>query len=388
MGGEVTLKIETVTPLFLGGADPRGEPELRAASIRGALRFWFRALVGGVIGHTNLSALKRQEKEVFGSTNTASPVVVRVSSAPHSSTPYSQITGQLGGLQYLFFAARPAGTQPARSAIPAGSSFYLTLKARPGAPQALVDQAFKNIYAALWLLTHLGGVGARSRRGAGSLQVVDVRVDVSGDLLTGMPDLVVQASHPAALRDEIGAGLRTLRQALGVSSTPFSSNQSSYDVLDPNFCKIWVLNKPFPRWQDALDAIGSQFRSFRSRRQPDYGLVRNFLQTGNRFHTIQRAAFGLPIVFYFRSLSNTRAILQGTDHDRRASPLFFRVTKLRNGSFVLVLTLFLATLLPPEEPLQLRSSNRSLSLNQPGWSIICDFIHDVNQNIPMLQVVY
>lgn len=37
------LKLETVTPLFLAGADPRGAPELRAASVRElllVLLFW------------------------------------------------------------------------------------------------------------------------------------------------------------------------------------------------------------------------------------------------------------------------------------------------------------------------------------------------------------
>lgn len=32
------FEVEVVTPLFLGGAEVRGKPELRAASIRGALR--------------------------------------------------------------------------------------------------------------------------------------------------------------------------------------------------------------------------------------------------------------------------------------------------------------------------------------------------------------
>jgi hypothetical protein len=32
---EVKIQLETVTPLFLGGADPRGEPELRAAYRQG-----------------------------------------------------------------------------------------------------------------------------------------------------------------------------------------------------------------------------------------------------------------------------------------------------------------------------------------------------------------
>lgn len=42
----LTLTLETVTPLFLGGADPRGAPELRAPAFRGMMRYWFRAVLG------------------------------------------------------------------------------------------------------------------------------------------------------------------------------------------------------------------------------------------------------------------------------------------------------------------------------------------------------
>ena len=42
---KLTVTLEAVTPLFLGGADPRGSPELRPASFRGVLRFWWRALL-------------------------------------------------------------------------------------------------------------------------------------------------------------------------------------------------------------------------------------------------------------------------------------------------------------------------------------------------------
>ncbi len=44
----LTVTLETVTPLFLGGADPRGAPELRAPSFRGAMRYWLRAALGTV----------------------------------------------------------------------------------------------------------------------------------------------------------------------------------------------------------------------------------------------------------------------------------------------------------------------------------------------------
>ncbi|MEJ5376843.1 MAG: type III-B CRISPR module RAMP protein Cmr1 [bacterium] len=37
------VSLETVTPLFGGGADPRGAPELRSPAFRGSMRYWLRA---------------------------------------------------------------------------------------------------------------------------------------------------------------------------------------------------------------------------------------------------------------------------------------------------------------------------------------------------------
>ncbi|MCX7683492.1 MAG: type III-B CRISPR module RAMP protein Cmr1 [Anaerolineae bacterium] len=42
---EVRVRLETVTPVFLGGADPCGAPELRPPAFRGALRYWLRAAI-------------------------------------------------------------------------------------------------------------------------------------------------------------------------------------------------------------------------------------------------------------------------------------------------------------------------------------------------------
>ena len=41
---ELGVRLETVTPLFLGGAEQNGYAELRPPSVKGALRFWHRAL--------------------------------------------------------------------------------------------------------------------------------------------------------------------------------------------------------------------------------------------------------------------------------------------------------------------------------------------------------
>src|SRR5690554_3640419 len=70
MGGwgmprELTATFEVVTPLFLGGADPACTVELRPASIKGALRFWWRALAWGRL-KGDLMAIHRDETQLFG----------------------------------------------------------------------------------------------------------------------------------------------------------------------------------------------------------------------------------------------------------------------------------------------------------------------------------
>jgi len=57
----ITFECETITPMFMAGADGK-TPELRAPSIKGALRFWWRALNG----HLKLEELKKREGEIFG----------------------------------------------------------------------------------------------------------------------------------------------------------------------------------------------------------------------------------------------------------------------------------------------------------------------------------
>jgi CRISPR-associated protein Cmr1 len=60
----ITFECETITPMFLGGADGR-TPELRPPSIKGLMRFWWRAMNG----HLSLKVLKEREAEIFGASD-------------------------------------------------------------------------------------------------------------------------------------------------------------------------------------------------------------------------------------------------------------------------------------------------------------------------------
>ncbi|HPD57996.1 MAG TPA: type III-B CRISPR module RAMP protein Cmr1 [Smithellaceae bacterium] len=57
---EMEYECEIVTPMFLGGAEPR-KAELRVPPLKGALRFWWRAL-----NPQTISSLKKEEASIFG----------------------------------------------------------------------------------------------------------------------------------------------------------------------------------------------------------------------------------------------------------------------------------------------------------------------------------
>jgi len=233
--------LETVTPLFLGGADPRGEPELRAASIRGALRFWLRALLGGVIGDGKLNDLRRAEAAVFGSTDTgASPVVVRVAgSVQHSS--YRPLLHN-PNKAFTFKGIRP------------GETFSLELIPRP--PHKSVDPIVVSTIA-LWLL--LGGLGRRSRRGFGTLRLQN---EVASFPFT--PKAYKDASElETILRrviEQAQAEARNLTSSLKLASgTP--STPPAFPILHSDHTKILFCKHPFTTWEKAMEAFWRLLRS-------------------------------------------------------------------------------------------------------------------------------
>jgi len=169
------------------------------------------------------------------------------------------------------------------------------------------DTKLKQAIAALWLLTHLGGIGSRSRRCAGSLAI-----EIFEDLTAIASDQDVPSfSKPGNVEDlkkHLEEGIIRAR-ALYTVSSPYIS-QTLFDVLSPTTCSIWVLQKerPWRSVEEAMEVIGAS------------------LQSGRRaLPTRLREIFGLPLA------GNSK---------RRASPLLLRVTKLQEEQYVGVAVLF------------------------------------------------
>lgn len=167
---ELTLRLKVISPMFLNGSNPRENPELRASSIRGQLRYWFRAIEGARTA--GIEELWQRESAVFGSTQNGSPVIVRVaalSSVGNGEFEIRPSTDVLTSREPMLPHRRGTDKPPSPApGIKIGQQLLMTCSTRPGVafPEGFIE--------ALITFLQLGGVGKRSRRMFGAIRLIKV----------------------------------------------------------------------------------------------------------------------------------------------------------------------------------------------------------------------
>ncbi len=186
----ITFTCEVITPMFLAGADGT-TPELRPASIKGALRFWWRAMNGHLVGENgDLTTLKNREAEIFGGSGKGqgrSKVVIRVQSEP-IETSYQEFNQsfytyegngnrKMNGrafrtnpMYYLGFGVanwvkEKNQTLFVRPYIVPGTIFKVILKVS----EDILDECVQSFKA----LEQFGGLGAKSRNAYGCFKILE-----------------------------------------------------------------------------------------------------------------------------------------------------------------------------------------------------------------------
>lgn len=317
----IQFNVQAITPLFMAGAN-QDIAELRVPSFRGEMRYWYRALAGGIVG-TDVEGLKRVkelEKEVFGTTDHGSAVSIHLSNikgTPREFTePISErVEGkwQATGKGYLLWSMAQSGKpgrnfKPARRYFPPSTSFNIELATR-GTEEAGLQQAT----AAFWLLTNLGGVGSRSRRCAGSLSA-QIAQPAQKTISNAATDLSFkQVASVAALKQHLEDGIATARTLIKPENGQRAVHEAQFDALAKETCRIWILQDrgyPWNNVDDAMTAIGADLQWYRGGIKP----------------LEDRAIFGLP--------------LKDVTNARRASPLLLRITQLQGNKYVGVAVLF------------------------------------------------
>jgi CRISPR-associated protein Cmr1 len=397
------LSLTFLTPAFVGGATPRQADRylpLRPSAVRGLLRTWFRMAVASLFWPAGssqtqsdefITILRKVETECFGATDKRSPFSVSIDEAPPPQ-PVPAPTSPTSGLRYLGYGLFEKG---APTALPVGKQYRLSLRIQPGIDRKQKAMLEKLLAATVWLWTHLGGMGARSRRGFGSMELLNGKI--LGD--DWKRELVEPCSDVAALeiqqRTGLNAALDVFEELL---ASEFYANpddggphRAIRNLLNP---ELTVLPRTFRDGVAALEYVGTLFQRFRSTRvrltykEPrlqDYFVVSSALKTRTPPNQpIGRTAFGLPLRFYFSSLQGESCTIQpprkqGEDKgDRVPSPLHIRVHRLANDRYaVMLLNLAADPSTPPLldlDELEMKTRNGTFRVPLPDGAYLRDFV--------------
>ncbi len=187
------------SPGFFAGARQDGSDcDLRPASLRGVMRWWWRTLHAGAM---DVRTLKDLEGKIWGDTSRAGMVRVTVEAVKHTKAEkfanethprqWVKADGKNTTSQGLWYAAygmdgkvkdeKGQKQRRQRHFVPPGALWELTISVRDNKSGIDLARAMKEAKAALWLLCRYGAVGSRSRKGYGSF--ADVTMDGIADLI-------------------------------------------------------------------------------------------------------------------------------------------------------------------------------------------------------------
>lgn len=350
---KLRLTYEVLTPLYMGGADQNAE--LRPPSIKGLMRYWWRT-----VNPLNL----REEPGIFGGAG------ARQGQSPFSLTMDSPLAGKAhwdkalarrfdikpekkqdlpqNGLAYLGYPFKLENEKKgrdgttSRSCIEPGQSLKLSCIFTGGPTTPGIRQG---VAASAWLLGHFGGAGSRSRRGFGSLALVDWQIQGSEtwEEMKSLPLL-----HERTTPEGWMAGYDAMRRILREEDLPAVDGE---EIHHPHFGKDTCLvlgDSGYAKedWAGCLNEMGLAMQRFRQRREPDRGRVKSSLQgRGLLQYTPDRASFGLPLAF---RLGNESLEIISKDGDRHGSLL--HLCPVLIGGKLYPLYLRLAGAVPGENP--------------------------------------
>ncbi|MBD3768313.1 MAG: type III-B CRISPR module RAMP protein Cmr1 [Gammaproteobacteria bacterium] len=162
----MSATFEIVTPMFIGDANQQATA-IRPTAIKGALRFWWRAMNG----HLSTSELAKEEGRLFGSTDGAGVFSLSVTSnntfQAHTDWPPKDANNSSS---YMGYGLTGDQQNKHRNYIPAGIHFDVSLTFDPKAGTS--DKAL--IQKALEAFGLFGSLGSRARRGFGSVQLINL----------------------------------------------------------------------------------------------------------------------------------------------------------------------------------------------------------------------
>ena len=394
----MTATYRVVTPMFIGDADQKAT-SLRPPSIKGALRFWWRALNWGnclydVHGQQSeaLKSLHKKEADLFGSAaddndSGQGRFILSVQYSGRVLEPGQMPIAHAGHQYLLGQGLYHFGKKYLRSALEPGE-----LRLRLLFRYKTSDADRQSIAKALLALGLLGGLGSRGRKGFGSLAIQAIENS----------DLQV----PRNL-DALQKTLKNLMTTMPDKLPPYTAF-SLHSRIDG----IPALNASQNSWA-LLGDMGSEMQLYRSWGQngkvsgkpseknfsDDHDLARDAALGKMVINHPQRAVFGLPHNYFFSSLAgpnnklDVNAVSPKTGggwsdigSNRRASPLFIHLHEFPDQSRAGIISLLPAQFLPDSWQIGLKNKGSTQRFQaDPDWDVLYRFMDRFKNRRPLLE---
>lgn len=404
-----TVTLKTVTPLFLGGAKPDEEVELKASSIKGAMRFWYRAIDADYNKRVEpgKSDSPTWEEKIFGSARTGQgcfAMRLKDGSIKNNKEWNHDNYPNKNGVRYLSFSMCMGHTR--RKYILPNTNIHITLTFyyKPKYKEKI------SILSSLWLLGHTGGLGSRSRRGFGTVALQ------SWGNCQWDECAMLKIAHDIKSGDD---WWKIFDEGLNVLKAWFpTQNTVDHSVFNGN-TKFFLFEDGKKEWQEALDEAGIVLQKFRQRwnlkdTSSDYYRVMEHLafyesasiKKGSNItpceisDSPERVAFGLPLSFRYNNSLNKipkkdkrgnpiterntgkskmeapNTTFEGEKSDRSASPIHIRIIQIEKNLYPLYIRLD-APLLENNEQIK---DSYGTGYSKPTGKILDTFWNELKKN--------
>lgn len=387
----ITATYRIVTPMFIGDAEQQASG-ISPASVKGALRFWWRALAWGRCWRENneneldaLKALHEEEARLFGSSMDEKKeksgqgcFLLSVEPLPNLQTTDAGYIHKkfkdCKTARYLAYGLMGAFGKDAgkleRSCLDENQQFIVKLVFRNEPDESVID--------ALKVLGLLGGLGGRSRHGMGGIaleKMTHKKADADEVQIFHAP------ADATAYREVVQALLQSKNLASFPLFTAFSrfskieelvKGKTPYDVLDSFAEKMLVYRSWGQGGKISNGKDKTKFLDSDKKFQDDHDWYKGTNpELPEDFHP-RRVVFGLPHNYHKKTHHvYPKPDANSNGEGRRASPLLFHVHRIHDTSFIGVATYLPATFLPSNK--QIRANDRDVPQNIE-WSVITDFL--------------
>ncbi|WP_018465586.1 type III-B CRISPR module RAMP protein Cmr1 [Calidithermus timidus] len=328
-----TLKLKTITPMFGGSATPREvDPAnpVRAASVRGHLRFWWRATAGAQYG--SAKELFEAEEAIWGSAEKYGKVALRVftHSSGQSVRPSELVpdrgTARTGPMERFFL--HPFNPNQSENLPEACGLMWVEFTLEIAFKLSEEEQEALRRAIRAWIA--FGGIGARTRRGVGALEVTEN----AKEWLPSSPDQLKSWFSTGPANNPEHATLAGAVICLGQPRKPGNQDLYKGHAAWQELGRFWARFRKGHFVEDPVSGKTMPYTPMAGGKWRDHQTLKSLRQEHGRIALV-KPAYGLPIVYQrFRNSDAFAGTLEAVHAQgkRMASPVILKPIAFADGN--------------------------------------------------------